>query len=88
MATTNSITLTFGYDGTDFTRKYKFEDVEDEALSTVAEKVKAINASLAAGTDDGLGNFFLSDDGKPFNVILAAASDKVISEEIDLTGGE
>lgn len=91
MAKENSVTLTFGYTGTASTRKYKIDDVSDEALSGVKNGVKAINASLAAGTDDGLADFFRSDDydvtnnvGK-FNKIVAAQIDQVTTTEIDWT---
>lgn len=40
-------------------------DVADSVMSaeTVETKVKAINASLSAGTAGGLSSFFLSDEG-------------------------
>lgn len=73
----NSVTLTFGYKGTDFTRKYKFDDVESGALSSVKTNVLAFNASLAGGTADGLDAFFISDDydaSDPENVVGELAS--------------
>lgn len=76
MAEQTTVTLTFGFDDTDFTRKYKFFDVPNAALSGIADKCKAINASLAAGTAGGLSSFFLSDDGDSFNSIIAAQSDQ------------
>ena len=58
------IKLTLGYGGTDFERKLTLSDVDSvsAATETVRGKVKAINASLEAGTDDGLSDFFRSDD--------------------------
>lgn len=59
-----SITVTCAYENTDFTRKYKFNDVTNEnaVANTVRNKIKALNASLAGGTADGLDEFFRSDD--------------------------
>ena len=59
-----AIKLTFGYNGTDFTRQYKIANVADEyaVASDVKTKVKAVNASLAGGTAGGLDTFFLADD--------------------------
>lgn len=88
MATTNSVTLTLGYDGTDFTRKLKFDNVDASALSGISSKVQAINASLSAGTDGGLSSFFLADDGSFFSGITAASSDQTTTDEFDLNGGE
>lgn len=59
---TNSATLTFGYKGTTFTRKYKFEGLEDDALADIKGKVIDFNDSISGGTDTELGNFFVSDD--------------------------
>lgn len=58
MATTNSVTLTLGYEGTNFTRKYKFTDVEAGALSSVKAKVLAYNAAVPTADK----NVFISDD--------------------------
>lgn len=62
MAENNSVILTFGYTGTDFTRQLKIDNVEAGALSSVKANIQAVNASITAGTDDGLADFFLSDD--------------------------
>lgn len=64
MSNKKSVTLTLSYTNTDFTRKMKFEDMNPDtwALSFSLAGVKNINASLAAGTDDGLADFFRSDD--------------------------
>lgn len=75
MATKTSVTLTFGYENTDATRRYKFEDVSNAALSGIADKCKAINASLAGGTAGGLSTFFLSEEGDHFVSIVGAQSD-------------
>lgn len=60
--TTNSVTLKLTYNGTEFTRSVKLTDVSMEALTDVKDKIIAINASLASGTDDGMAQFFVSDD--------------------------
>ena len=57
----NYVTLKFGYTNTEF-RQYKIEDVATEDLDDVKDKVLAVNASLKAGTADGLDTFFRSDD--------------------------
>ncbi len=59
---TNSATITLGYTGTDFTRKYKFENLTSEQCAGLKAKVLALNASISGGTDDGLSDFFISDD--------------------------
>lgn len=87
MANKTSVTLTFGFSDTDFTRKYKFDDVSNAALSGIADKCKAINQSLAGGTAGGLSTFFLSDDGDSFCSIIAAQSDQSSINVIDLNVG-
>lgn len=83
----NSVTMTFGYNGTDFTRKYKFDNVSASALTGVKAGIKAVNASLEAGTAGGLSLFFVSDDYIPdsigtFTGIIAAQSDSVTESVI------
>lgn len=90
----NSVTLKFGYTNTEFTRQYKIENVATADLEDVKEKVLAVNASLKAGTADGLEDFFRSDDydatdsenviGK-FNGIVAAQYTTSEVTDIDLT---
>lgn len=58
MAAINSVTLTLGYSNTDFTRKYKFTDVESSALPAVKAKVQAYNAAIPAADK----KVFISDD--------------------------
>ena len=58
MSATNSVTLTLGYTNTDFTRKYKFTDVEVSALPAVKAKVQAYNAAIPAADK----KVFISDD--------------------------
>lgn len=89
----NSVTMTLGYSNTDFQRKLKFDGVADSLIPAVKTKIKAVNASLAGGTDGGLSNFFVADDydatdpdnvvGK-FNGITAAQIDSVEVTYIDL----
>lgn len=88
----NSVTLTFGYKGTNFTRKYKFDDVESGALSSVKANVMAFNSSVTGGASsvDGLDTFFISDDYDATNEIgelasiTAAQYDSVTTTIIDL----
>ena len=88
----NTVTITMGYEGTDFQRKIKFDGVADSIVSDVKDKCKAINASLAAGTDGGLGEFFRADTYAAgasatigtFNAITAAQIDSVEIEYINL----
>lgn len=72
----NTVTLTFGYKGTDFTRKYKFDDVETGALSSVKDNVLAFNASVTGGASSagGLDTFFISDDYDAANNVGELAS--------------
>jgi len=58
----NTVKLTFGYEGTDFTRNLTIGNVADSVLPNVKTKIKAINASIVGGTDDGLSTFLRSDD--------------------------
>lgn len=83
-----STTLTLGYSNTDATRKFKIDDVARSDVDNITAKVNAINASLAGGSDGGLGDFFRAndyDDSDPsnivgkFNRIVAAQTD--IDEE-------
>lgn len=88
----NTVTITMGYEGTDFTRKMKFDGVADSLLADVKPKIKAINTSLAGGTDGGLGDFFRADDYAAgasstigtFNGITAAQIDSVEVTYINL----
>ena len=93
MAESTSVTMTLGYSGTEFTRKMKVANVQLSALNNVAAKAKAVNASLAGGTDGGLADFFRSDDydasdsenivGK-FSGIVSVQSETVEETEINL----
>ena len=89
MSTTNSVTLTLGYTNTDFTRKYKFTDVEVSALTAVKAKVQAYNAAIPAADK----KVFISDDYDAsdnenvigeFAGIIAAQYDSVEEEIIPL----
>lgn len=79
------VELEFGYENSQDTRKYSFD--MDDMGSTVASGIqsgcRAVNASLTAGTSDGLDTFFVADDfdgtnGK-FNRIISATV--VMTEE-------
>lgn len=88
----NSVEITMGFKGTDFQRKMKFDGVADSIVADVKDKCKAINASLAAGTDGGLGDFFRADTYAAgasatigtFNAITAAKIDSLEIEYINL----
>ena len=80
----NSVSLTFGYKDTDFTRIYKLENVTNAALSSVKANIQAINASLTGGTAGGLSTFFVSDDGDAFTGIVAAQIDSTTTTNIAL----
>ena len=60
----NTATLTFGYTGTDFTRKYTFSDLTAADCENLKSKVLDFNASITGGLSAaaGLSSFFISDD--------------------------
>lgn len=73
MATELSITLTLGFTGTDFKRKYKFNGVTQNACTTAAAKIKAYNANVPAADK----KVFISDDyddSDPNNIVGEFAS--------------
>lgn len=78
----NTVTLTFGYKGTDFTRKYKFDDVADSALASVKANVLAFNESVTGGEGGGVDEFFISDDYD------ATDSENVIGELASITAAQ
>ena len=89
MAATNSVILTFGYTGTEFTRNYKIADVSNEDLETVKAKIRAYNADIPAADK----KVFISDDYDDsdseniigeFNGIVAAQVDMVNETVIPL----
>lgn len=68
MSTTNSVTLTMAYSGTDFTRKYKIDGVADSILADVKNRVMSYNDNLPAADKQ----IFISDTydaSDPENVI-------------------
>lgn len=89
----NNVTLTLGYSNTESTRTWKIDGLSAAALPQIKSKILAINASLAGGTDGGLGDFFRSDDydasnpnlivGK-FTGIVAAKAESTEVENIPL----
>lgn len=86
----NNLKMTFGYQGTDFTRNVKITDIAADDLSGIKSKIKAVNASITGGTSDGLPNFFRSDDYDSehsigaFTGITAARLESTTVTEIDL----
>ena len=94
----NSVKLTFGYEGTEFTRQYKFDGIADSVLANVKNNVMDFNDSIsgafgASGTlaAAGLSTFFISDDFDAeeeignFTGIVAAQYTSETTTEIDLT---
>lgn len=81
-----NVQLTFSYEDTEFTRMYDLE-VADSLQADAKQKILDINASLKAGTDDGLSAFFVSDEGTNFSLISSAKFIVTEEEYIDL-GGE
>lgn len=80
----NTVTLTFGYKGTDFTRKYKFDDVATSALASVKANVLAFNESVTGGASSagGLDTFFISDDYD------ASDAENVVGELASITAAQ
>lgn len=96
----NSIKFGFGYQNTDFKRDYTISGVDDSIVSgeaakeVIRQRVKAVNASLSGGTDDGLSTTFLSDDFDAaqsigaFNHINSVTIYEKQETELDISGGE
>ncbi len=87
--TTNSLTVTLGYTGTDATRNYKFSNLENSALSSAKSKILAYNADIPANDK----KVFISDDYDDmdsediigeFNGIVAAKIQTDVEEDINL----
>lgn len=91
MSIKNSVSLELGYKNTNFTRTMTIDGLSAAALPNIENKILAINASLAAGTDGGLGIFFRADDFDAsqdkgtFNKIKTARIESV--EEVYIFGG-
>ena len=87
-----NLNLTFGYNGTDFTRDYKFEVNDSIAAADIVTAIQAVNASLTGETSGGLDTFFIADDfdgtnGK-FSGIIYAKTNSESSNVIYPAGGE
>lgn len=82
---TNTVKMTFLYEDAD-TRIYDL-DCDDDNLPGVSFYIKRINASLEAGTDDGMAAFFLSNGGESLAKISEAQIISVTETVLDL-GGE
>lgn len=95
----NSIKLTLGYEGTDFTRNYTISGVADSIAADtdkIVADIKAVNASLSGGTSGGLDEALRSEDydasdsqnvvGK-FNAIKAAVVYETEITPLTLQGG-
>ena len=90
-----TLKLTFGYNGTDFTRQYSVADVPATlAAADIKTAIKGVNTSLSGGTDDGLANAFRSDDfdatnniGKFTAITAASLTDQTVTViDIDSEG--
>lgn len=81
---TNSAKLTFKYND-ETTRNYELS-VEADDMIDVEDNVKAINVSLAAGTDNGMSSFFVSKAGASLAEISAAQLISVTETVLDLGG--
>lgn len=79
MATENKVTITMGFANSEVTEDIVLGTVATSLASAVKTKVKALNTSLAGGTDDGLGTFFSDQDDNQFNKIIAA---KIVTTEV------
>lgn len=86
----NVIKMELGYNGTNFKRNVNISGVKDTDLTTVKTKIKALNASIAGGTSDGLDTFLVSDDYDAnasigaFTGVTAAKIVSTTTEYIDL----
>lgn len=79
----NSVILKFGYTNTESTRQYTIAGISNAALSGIESGIQAINASLAAGTDDGLSAFFRADDFDDSTATVVGAFNKITEARIE-----
>lgn len=79
-----TLKMTFGYED-ELTRVYSFP-VEDSLASDCKSKIIGINASIAAGTDDGLAGFFVSNAGADFATIAAAQLESTEITTLNIDG--
>lgn len=86
MAQENSLRLTFGYEDSEQKRNYTFSGVKSSVMPDIKDKVEAINASLAAGTDTSLAAFFTDNDGNNFKKIEQAVLTVTTETPLDLGG--
>ena len=81
--TSVAVKLITGYENSDASRQYTF-DCAASLVSGVKAKVKAINSSLAGGTDGGLSSFFVDDDGNGLATISSAFTVVETVDELDI----
>ena len=83
-----NLKMTFGFGAEqDSTRNYTLT-VDDSLASACKAKIKGINSSLEAGTDDGLASFFLADNGTDqFSKITYAELNSTETQVLDISGG-
>ena len=87
----SSLKLTLGYNGTDFERNLTFDNLVPDSIpsaSDMRQRIKAINSSVASGTDGGMNTFFVADDYAgdtvgTFNGITAA--ELFVTSDINLS---
>ena len=91
----NKLKMTFGYEGTDFTRNLTIADVDASLTgASIKSKIQAVNASLTGGTSGGLNIFFRSDDYDAeenigtFKGITAAQLESITTTVIPLLEGD
>ena len=83
-----NLRMTFGFgEEQESKRDYKFE-VADSLAASCKAKIIGINGSLSAGTDDGLAEFFLADNGTDaFSKITYAELTSSTVQVLDISGG-
>ena len=84
-----SVKMTLGYTNTDYERLVTVKGVDSAAaaVETVRTKAKAVNASLAGGTDGGLNSFFIGEDYDQSEGVgkLAQIKQVIIKEDDETT---
>lgn len=75
---TNNVYLTLGYEDTDFEREYKFSNVSNAALSSIASNVMAYNANIPAQDK----SVFVSDEGDNMTSIVSARVEQITTSYI------
>lgn len=84
----NNLKMTFGFGAEqESTRNYNLA-IDDSLVTAAKDKILGINASLAGGTDGGLADFFLADNGSDtFSKIIYAEISSTETQVLDISGG-